>query len=75
MPSKWIGCIHKGQAGKSRSPRDYTQGYDPEDKSGNARRPEYDIRVHVEFSTEPTKEDWPSSVLGVRLPSVSTGAR
>jgi len=75
MLSKWIGCIHKGQVGKRWSSREKTHRYDPEDKSCNAGRPEYNMLSHVEFSTEPTKEDWPSSVQRVRLPSKSTGAR
>jgi len=62
MPSKWIVCIHKGQVGKRCSPREKAHRYDPEDKSCNAGRPEYNIRSLVEFSMEPTKEDWPSSV-------------
>jgi len=75
MPSKWIGCIHRGQVGKSWSPREKTYRCDPEDKSYNAGRPEYNMQLRVELSTEPTKEDWPSSVQRVRLPSVSTRAR
>jgi len=75
MPSKWIGCIHKGQVGKRWSPREKAYRYDPEDKSCNAGRPEYNMQLQVEFSTEPTKEDWPSSVQRVRLPSTSTRAR
>jgi len=75
MPSKWIGGIYKGQAGTRWSPREKAHRYNPEDKSCNAGRPEYDMPLHIEFSTEPTKEDWPSSVLRVRLPLVSTGAR
>jgi len=62
MLSKWIGCIHRGQGGTGWSPREKTYWYDPEDKSYNAGRPEYDMRLHVELSTEPTKDDWPSSV-------------
>jgi len=57
MLSKWIGCIDKGQAGKRWSPREKAHGYDPEDKSCNAGRPEYNMRSHAEFSTEPTKEE------------------
>jgi len=75
MASKWIGCIHKGQVGKRRSPREIAHRYDPEDKSCNAGGTEYNMLVQVEFSTEPTKQDWPSSVQQVRLPSVSTRAR
>jgi len=75
MPSKWIGCIHRGQVGKRWSPREKAYRYDPQDKSYNAGRPEYNMQLQVEFSTEPTKEDWPSSVQRVRLPSVSTRAR
>jgi len=75
MASKWIGGIHKGQVGKSWSPREKTHRYDPEDKSCNAKSPESDMRLHVKFSTEPTKDDWPSSVHRVRLLSVSTRAR
>ena len=33
------------------------------------------MQLHVEFSTEPTKEDWPSSVQRVGLLSENTGAR
>jgi len=62
MPSKWIGCIHKGQVGKRWSPRAKAHRHDPEDKSCNARRPEYNMPLHVEFLTEPSKEDWPPSV-------------
>jgi len=75
MPSKWIGCIHKRQVGKRWSPREEAHRYDPEDKSCNARRPEYDMQSCVEFSTEPANEGWPSSVQRVRLPSTSTRAR
>jgi len=75
MPSKWIGCIHRGQVGKRCSPREEAQRYDPENRSCNAGRPEYDMQSHVEFSTEPANEEWPSSVQRVRLPSLSTGAR
>jgi len=75
MPSKWIGCIDKGQVHKRWSPRETTYRYDPEDKSCNAGRPEYHMQLDAEFATEPTKEDWPSSVQPVRLPSVSTWAR
>ena len=75
MPSKWIGCIHKGQVGKRRSPKEKAYRCDPEDKSYNAGRPEYNMQLQVEFSTESTKEDRPSSVQRVRLPSVSTRAR
>jgi len=62
MPSKWIRCIHKGQVGKRWSPREKAHRYDPEDKSCNAGRLEYDMPLHGEFWTEPTKEHWPSSV-------------
>jgi len=75
MPSKWIGCIHRGQVGKRCSPREKAYRYDPEDKSCNARRPENNMQLRVEFSTELTKEDWPSSVRRVRLPSMNTRAR
>jgi len=61
MPSKWIGCIHKGQVGKRWSQREKTYRYNPEDKSCNSGRAEYDIRMDAEFATEPTKQDWPSS--------------
>jgi len=75
MPSKWIGCIHKGQLGKRCSLREKAYWYDPEDKSYNAGRPEYTMQLHAKCLTEPTKEDWPSFVQRVRLPSVSTRAR
>jgi len=75
MPSKWIGCIHREQVGKRWSLREKAYRYDPEDKSGNAGRSEYNMQLQVEFSTEPTKEDWPSPVQRVRLPSTSTRAR
>ena len=75
MPSKGIGCIHKGQVGKRWSLRKKAHGNDGEDKSCNAGRPEYNMQLHVKFSMEPSKEDWPSSVQRVRLPSESTGAR
>jgi len=32
------------------------------------------MQLYVKFSTEPNKEDWPSSVQQVTLPAVSTGA-
>ena len=75
MSSKWIGGVHKGQVGTRWSPSGKTHTYNPEDRSSNAERQESDMRLHVEFSTEPTKGDWPSSVQGVRLLTVSTGAR
>ena len=75
MPSKWIGCIHRGQVGKRWSPREKAYRYNPEDKSCNAGTPEYDIQLHIEFSTEPTKEEMTSSVRRVRLPVTSTRAR
>jgi len=75
MPSKWIGCIHRGQVGKRWSPREKAYRYDPEDMLCNAGRPEYDMQLHDEFSTEPTKEERPSSVQPVRLPSTSTRTR
>ena len=74
MPSKWIWCIHRGQVRKRWSPRDNAYRYDPEDKSCNAGRQEYEMQSHTEVSTEPTKEEWPSSVQQVRLPSKSTRA-
>ena len=43
MPSKWIGCIHRGHVGKRWSPREHTYRYDPEDKSYNAGRQEYEM--------------------------------
>jgi len=75
MPSKWIGCIHRGQVGKRWSQRENTYRYDPEGKSCNAGRPAYDMQLHAPFLTEPTKADWSSSVQRVGLPSTSTGAR
>jgi len=57
MPSKWIGCIHKGQVGKRWSPREKAHRYDPKDKSCNARGLEYDMRPHAKFLTEPTKQE------------------
>jgi len=75
MPSKWIVCIHRGLVGTRWSPRENAYRYDPEDKSCNAGRPEYNMHLQVEFSTEPIKEDRPSSVPRVRLPSVSTRVR
>jgi len=74
MPSNWIGCIHRAHVGKGLSSREKTHWYDPEDKSCNAGRPEYDMRLDVKFSTEPNKEDGPSSVQRVRPPSVTTRA-
>jgi len=68
MPSKWIRQIQKGDVGKRRSPREKTHRGDPESMSCNAGRPEYDMRPHTKFSTEQTKEEWPSSVQRVRLP-------
>ena len=75
MPSEWIGCIHRGQVGKRWSPRAEAHRYDPEDKTCNAGRPEYNMLSRVEFSTEPTNEEWPSSVPRVKPASMSTGAR
>jgi len=75
MPSKWIGCIHKGQVGKRWSPREKAYRYNPEDKSCNTGTPEYDMQLHIEFSTEPTKEERTSSVRRVRLSMTSTRAR
>jgi len=75
MLSKWIGCIHRGQVGKRWGPGKKAYRYDPKDKSYNAGRPEYNMQLQVEFWTEPTKEDWQSSLQRVRLPSVSTRAR
>jgi len=57
MPSKWIGWIHRGQVGKRWSPRENAYRYNPEDKSCNAGRPEYEMQLHTEFLTEPTKEE------------------
>jgi len=75
MSSKWIRCIHRGQVGKRWSPWEKAYRYDPEDKSYNAGRPEYTMHLLVEFSMEPTKEDWPSSVRRVRLLSTNMRAR
>ena len=75
MASKWIGGIHGRQVDKRWSVREKTYWYEHEDKSCNAGRLAYDMQLHVEFATEPTKEDWPSSVQRVRLCSVSTRAR
>ena len=75
MPSKWIRCIHGGQVGKRWSAREKAYRYDPEDKSCNARRQEYNRQLQVAFATEPTKEDWLSSVPRVRLPSTNTRGR
>jgi len=75
MPSKWIGCIHKGQVGKRWSLKEKAYRYDSEDKLSNAGRREYNMQFHVEFSTESTEADWRSFVPRVRLPSVSTRAR
>ena len=74
MPSKWIGCHQRGQVGKRWSPREKTYRYDPEETSCNAGTSEYNMQWQVEFSSEPTKEDWRSSVQRVRLPSTSTRA-
>ena len=75
MPSKWIGCIQRGRVGKRRSPREKTDRYNPENRSCNAGRREYNMQLQVEFLTEPTKEDWQSSVRRVRLPSTNPRAR
>jgi len=75
MPSKWIGSMHRGHVGKRWSPRENAYSYDLEAKSCNAARPEYDMQLQVDFSMEPRKEHWPSSVQRVRLPSVSMRAR
>ena len=45
MPCKWIGCMHKGQVRKRWSPRETAHKYDPEDKSCNARRPNYNMQL------------------------------
>jgi len=74
MPSKWIGCIHRGQVLKGSSPRKETYWYDLEDKSCNAGSPEYNMQLRVKFWTEPTKQDLLSSVQRVRLPPVNIGA-
>ena len=75
MSSTWIGCNHRGQVGKTWSPRENAYRYDPEDKSCNAGRPEYNLQLRVEFATEPTKEDLPSCVQRVRLLLTNTRAR
>ena len=75
MPSKWIGRIRKAQVGKRWSSREKAHRYNPENMSYHAGSPEYDMRVHVEFSTKPTNEDLPSCVRPPSLPLVSTGAR
>jgi len=75
MPSKWIGFIHSGQGGKRWSLREKAYGYDPENTLCNAGIPEYNMQLQVEFTTEPTKEDWPASFQRVRLPSTNTRAR
>jgi len=75
MPSKWIWCHHGGQVGKRWSQKEKSCRYDPEDKSCNAERPEYDMQLHAKSLKEPTKEDWPSSVQRVKLFSTSTRAR
>ena len=62
MSSKWIGCIHGGQVGQRWSLREKAYTFDPEGKSCNAGRPEYNMQWRVEFSTEPTNEEWPSPV-------------
>jgi len=74
MLSKWIGCIHKGQVGKRQSLREQAHRHNPENQSCNAGRREYTMRVPVEFRTELTEEDWPSSVQRGKLLSVSTKA-
>jgi len=71
MPSKWIGCIHRGHVGKRWSQREKAYRYDAKDKSYNAGRPAYTMQWQVEFSTEPTTEDWPSSVRRVTLLSTN----
>jgi len=57
MPSKWIRWIHKGQVGKRWSPREKAHRYDPENKSCNAGRAEFNMGSNAEFSMEPTKEE------------------
>jgi len=56
-------------------PREKASRYDPEDKSYNAGRPEYNMQLQVEFTTEPTKKDWASSVRRVKLLWTNTMAR
>jgi len=46
-----------------------THSCDPEDKSSNGGRQEFDLLSPVEFSMDPIKEEGPSSVWRVRLPS------
>jgi len=68
MPHKWMGGIHKGQVGKRWSWREKTHRCDAMDKSCNSGRQEYEMGLHTKFSTEPAKEEWPSSLSRVRLP-------
>jgi len=75
MPSKCIGCIHKGQVGKRWSLRKKAYRRNPKDKSCNAGRPEYNMQLQAVLSTKPTKEDWPSSVRRVRLHTKRMRAR
>ena len=72
MPSKWIGGIHKGQVGKRWSPRGKNHRVDPEDKSYDAGKQEWSMQSHKWLSTEPTKEDGPSSVQRISSPIMNT---
>jgi len=74
-PCDWSRCLQKGQVGKGWSPREKIYKCDPKDNPCNAGRQEYDMRSLVEFSTEPTKEEWPSFPWRIRPPSYRTGAR
>jgi len=75
MAIKWIRGIHKVQVGKRWSLREKAHRDDPEDKSCNAGRLEYDMRLHAKFLTKPTKDEWPSSVRRVRLQPLTPEAR
>jgi len=62
MLSEWIGRIHKGQVGKSWSPREKAHKYDSENKLCNAVNQNPTCGCMSKFSTEPTTEDWSSSI-------------
>jgi len=55
IASKWMVCIDKGWVGKTSSARENTHRCNPEEKSCNAGKPEYDMWLNAKFSMESTK--------------------
>ena len=74
MPSKWIGVSTKDKLVMRWSPRQENYRFDREDKSSNAGERECSMLSHSRVSTEPTKEDGPSSVQRMSTPRMSTWA-